>query len=174
MTTLIHSSWYGIYQASNLYLVAQSCLNTNPIQWRKATDECCNTLLVFITCRMRTFTQLVLNIQWEIAAEQSLTNYILLLLFHGAWLMSPRGMGLHIAFSTTVHLLSKSSMCKCQIYYTFIALVTFLIFLLKIVFACVLVYFMGNLLTHFCEILSYLLHKREEDVSVLEEGSAEL
>ena len=65
-------------------------------------------------------------------------------------------------------------MCKYQLYYTFIALVTFLIFLLKIVFACVLVYFMGNLLTLFCEILSYLLHKREEDVSLLEEGSAEL
>lgn len=54
-----------------------------------------------------------------------------------------------------------------SIYQSCIVLVNFIFCILKFAFACVLVYFMGNLLSLFCEIISYVLQQHLEDSSVL-------
>ena len=54
-----------------------------------------------------------------------------------------------------------------SIYQSFIILVTFIFRILKFALACALVYFMGNLLALFCDIIYYVLHKNEEESSVL-------
>ena len=61
-----------------------------------------------------------------------------------------------------------------SLYQNCIVLVTFIFHILKFAFACSLVYFMGNLLALFCEIISYVIHRHEEDVKVLEKDSYDL
>ena len=61
-----------------------------------------------------------------------------------------------------------------SIHQSFIVLVTCIIRFLKFTFACSLIYFMGNLLALFCEIVSYVFRQQEEDVKVLEKDSFDL